>query len=62
MAGDSAMLEFLAEQMRRVQADIRIMPDDMDVVAAIVRRLDHSIARLESNQTPMLDEMRAMHA
>jgi prefoldin subunit 5 len=55
-------LDFLAEQMRRLQADVRILRDDMDVVAAMVRRLDHTIARLETNQALMLDELRAMHA
>ena len=55
-------LDFVAEQMRRMQADVRMLRDDMDVVAAMVRRLDHSIARLETNQALMLDELRAMHA
>jgi hypothetical protein len=55
-------LDFLAEQMRRLQGDVRILRDDMDVVAAMVRRLDHPIARLETNQALMLDELRAMHA
>jgi hypothetical protein len=27
----------------------------------MVRRLDHSIARLETNQALVLDELRAMH-
>lgn len=53
-------LDFLAEQMRRVQADMRLLRDDMDVVAAMLRRLDHSTARLD--QALMLDELRAMHA
>jgi hypothetical protein len=55
-------LDFLAEQMRRVQADMRLLRDDMDVVAAMLRRLDHSTARLETDQALMLDELRAMHA
>ena len=61
MSDNPATLDFLAEQMRRLQADVRILRDDMDVVAAMVRRLDHSIARLDTNQTLMLDELRAMH-
>ena len=55
-------LDFVAEQMRRLQADVRLLRDDMDVEAAMVRRLDHSIARLETNQALMLDELRAMNA
>jgi hypothetical protein len=55
-------LDFLAEQMRRLQADVRILRYDMDVVAAMVRRLDHATLRLETNQALMLDELRAMHA
>ena len=62
MSDNPATLDFLAEQMRRLQADVRILRDDMDVVAAMVRRLDHSIARLDTNQALMLDELRAMHA
>jgi hypothetical protein len=54
MSDNPVTLEFLAEQMRRVQADVRVLRDDMDVVAAIVRRLDNSVGLL-------LDELRAMH-
>lgn len=61
MADPGVTLDFIAEQMRRMQADVRLLRDDMDVLAAIVRRLDHSIARLEANQALMLDELRAMH-
>lgn len=61
MSDNPVTLDFLAEQMRRLQADVRMMRDDMDVVAAMVRRLDHSIGRLDSNQALMLDELRAMH-
>jgi hypothetical protein len=62
MSDNPVTLDFLAEQMRRVHADVRMLRDDMDVVAAMVRRLDHSIARLEANQALVLDELRAMHA
>ena len=55
-------LEFIAEQIRRVQTDVRVLCDDMDVTAAIVRRLDQTIGRLEQTQLLMLDELRAMHS
>jgi len=61
MSDSPVTLDFLAEQMRRLQGDVRLLRDDMDVVAAMVRRLDHSIARLETNQALVLDELRAMH-
>ncbi len=61
MSDQPVTLDFLAEQMRRLHADVRMLRDDMDVVAAMVRRLDHSIARLETNQALVL-ELRAMHA
>jgi prefoldin subunit 5 len=61
MSDSPVTLDFLAAQMRRLQADVRLLRDDMDVVAAMVRRLDHSIARLETNQALVLDELRAMH-
>ena len=48
-------LEFIAAQLRRVLTELRILRDDVDVSAAIVRRPDN-------NQAPMLDELRAMHA
>ncbi len=62
MSDNPVTLDFLADQMRRLQVDVRMVRDDMDVVAAMVRRLDHSIARLETTQALMLDELRAMHA
>ena len=62
MSDNPVTLDFLAEQMRRLQAELRILRDDMDVVAAMVRRLDHTIAPLETNQALMLDELRAMHS
>jgi len=58
MSDRPVTLDLLAEQMRRLQADVRLLRDDMDVVAAMVRRLDHSIARLETNQALVLDELR----
>jgi hypothetical protein len=48
-------LDFIAAQLQRVLSEIRILRDDVDVLAAIVRRLDN-------NQALMLDELRAMHA
>jgi hypothetical protein len=61
MSDNPVTLDFLAEQMRRLPGDVRMLRDDMDVVAAMVRRLDHIIVRLETNQALMLDELRAMH-
>lgn len=55
-------LEFIAEQIRRVQTDVRVLRDEMDVTAAIARRLDQTIGRLEQTQLLMLDELRAMHS
>jgi hypothetical protein len=46
-------LDFIAAQLQRVLSEIRILRDDVDVLAAIVRRLDN-------NQALMLDELRAM--
>jgi hypothetical protein len=48
-------LEFIAAQLQRVLAELRILRDDVDVLAGIARRLD-------SAQALMLDELRAMHA
>ena len=48
-------LEFIAAQNQRILGELRILRDDVDVLAAIVRRLDN-------NQAMMLDELRAMHA
>jgi hypothetical protein len=48
-------LEFIAAQLHRVLSELRILRDDVDVLAAITRRLD-------TNQGMMLDELRAMHA
>ena len=48
-------LEFIGAQLHRVLTELRILRDDVDVLAAIVRRL-------YNNQALMLDELRAMHA
>jgi hypothetical protein len=48
-------LEFLAEQQRRMLADQRTILDDINVLSAIVRRLDNT-------QGALLEEMRAIHA
>ena len=48
-------LEFIAAQLQRVLSELRILRDDVDVLAAITRRLDN-------NQAMMLDELRAMHS
>jgi hypothetical protein len=48
-------LEYLAEQQRRMLADQRTMIDDINVLSAIVRRLDNT-------QGALLEEMRAIHA
>ena len=48
-------LEFIAAQNQRILGELSILRDDVDVLAAIVRRLDN-------NQAMMLDELRAMHA
>ena len=47
-------LEYLAEQQRRMLADQRTMIDDINVLSAIVRRLDNT-------QGALLEEMRAIH-
>jgi prefoldin subunit 5 len=47
-------LEFLAEQMRRIQAQMGSLADDMRVMTAMLMRLDHGQANL-------LEEMRAVH-
>ena len=52
-------LEFIAAQLQRVLSEIRILRDDVDVLAATVRRLDNSYDRLVSE---IRDELRAMHA
>jgi hypothetical protein len=48
-------LEYLAEQQRRMLAAQRTMIDDINVMAAIVRRIDNT-------QGALLDEMRAIHS
>jgi hypothetical protein len=48
-------LDFIAAQLQRVLSEIRVLRDDVDVLTAILRRLDN-------NQALMLDQLRAMHA
>jgi prefoldin subunit 5 len=55
-------LEFIAAQLQRVLSEIRILRDDVDVLAATVRRLDNSYDRLVSEMREIREELRAMHA
>jgi hypothetical protein len=55
-------LEFIAAQLQRVLSEILILRDDMDMLAATVRRLDNSYDRLVSGMREIRDELRAMHA
>jgi nitrate reductase assembly molybdenum cofactor insertion protein NarJ len=55
-------LEFIAAQLGRVLTEIRILRDDVDVLAATVRRLDNSYDRLVNELREIRDELRAMHA
>ena len=51
-------LEFLAEQQHRILSEIRILRDDVDVLAASVRRIDNSYDRLERRIEMVLMELR----
>ena len=55
-------LEFLAEQQHRTLSEIRILRDDVDVLAASVRRIDNSYDRLERRMEMVLTELREMRA
>ena len=48
-------LKFIAKQLERMTADIGMLRDDINVLSAIVGRLDGSV-------TALLQEMRATHA
>jgi len=56
------ILELIAAQLNRVLSELRILRDDVDVVAATCRRLDNSYDRLVSEMREIRDELRAMHA
>src|ERR1700730_16300734 len=55
-------LEFIAAQLQRVLSEIRILRDDVDVLAATMRRLDNSYDQLVSEMREIREELRAMHA
>jgi len=55
-------LEFLAEQQHRILSEIRILRDDVDVLAASVRRIDNSYDRLDRRMEMVLTELREMRA
>lgn len=58
----SITLEFIATQLHRVLSEIRVLRDDVDVLAAMTRRLDNSYDRLVGEMREIRDELRAMHA
>jgi hypothetical protein len=55
-------LEFIAEQNQCVLSEIRMLLDNVDVLAAITRRLDNSYDRLEDGMTMLRNEMREIRA
>jgi ElaB/YqjD/DUF883 family membrane-anchored ribosome-binding protein len=55
-------LEFLAEQQHRILSEIRILRDDVDVLAASMRPIDNSYDRLERRTEMVLTELREMRA
>ncbi len=62
-------LEFLAAQSQRVLTELRIIRDDVDVLAATMGRIDNNYDRLENRMDMLIAEMRevrqelrAMHA
>ena len=62
MSDTPVTLEFIAGQLQRVLSEIRILRYDVDVLAAISRRLDNSYDRLVGEMREIRDELRAMHA
>ncbi|MBV8335494.1 MAG: hypothetical protein JO358_08655 [Alphaproteobacteria bacterium] len=55
-------MEFLAEQQHRILSEIRILRDDVDVLAASIRWIDNSYDRLERRMEMVLTELREMRA
>jgi hypothetical protein len=55
MADEPITLEFLARQQQRVLEEIGVMRDDMQVLTAMVMRLDGTVGLV-------LTELRAMHS
>lgn len=55
MAEEPTTLEFLARQQQRVLEEIGVMRDDMQVLTAMVMRLDGTVGLV-------LTELRAMHS
>ena len=61
-SADPVTLDFIATQLQRVLSELRILREDVDVLAAIARRLDNSYDRLVGEMREIRDELRAMHA
>jgi hypothetical protein len=61
MSEQPVTLDFIAAQIQRVLGELRILRDDVDVLAAITRRLDNSYDRLVGEMREIRDELRAMH-
>ena len=56
MSDHPVTLEFIAGQLQRVLSDLRILRDDVDVLAAISRRLDSSYDRLVGEMREIRDD------
>ena len=61
MSDAPVTLEFIAGQLQRVLSELQILRDDVDVLAAISRRLDNSYDRLVGEMREIRGELRAMH-
>jgi hypothetical protein len=55
-------IAMIGKLLQRLTADMANMRDDLTVMAAILRRLDQTMDRLEERQTHVIDDGPAMHA
>ena len=60
MSEEHVTLDFLARQIRGMRDDILSLKDDMNVLTAIVPRLERDAARREARDDDMLTQIRAM--
>lgn len=60
MSEEHVTLDFLAHQIRGMRDDILPLKDDMNVLTAVVLRLERDAARRDARDDDMLTQIRAM--
>jgi hypothetical protein len=55
-------LEYIGRSLQRLTGEVASVRDDMNVLTAIVMRMDSAMGRQDATMAALLTEIRAMHS